>query len=117
MSINKLYECSSKGNKEFSAFYAILKDGKSIEYHDQVNVKGYDSIKLGKGKPPLNSKTIEQCKSEYKELWLKYFKSKPWLLKFIKRKIDQGYILNDMFAHGGLSQAGIITEIVEDKNE
>ena len=44
------YECSSRGDKRFSAFYAYV-DGKSIEYIYQVEIKGYSSIEEGKGKP------------------------------------------------------------------
>lgn len=36
------YEVSSKGDKRFSAFNAILSDGRSIEQHYQCDVKGYN---------------------------------------------------------------------------
>ena len=48
------YEVSSKGDKRFSALYARMLDGRTIEEHYQCDVKGYDvggtNWKLGKGK-------------------------------------------------------------------
>lgn len=38
---NDGYECSSAGDFRFSAFYAIMPDGRSIEQHYQCDVKGY----------------------------------------------------------------------------
>ena len=52
------YEVSTAGDKRFSALNATLSDGKTIEYHYQVNIKGYDSIKAGKGKPPKGTPTV-----------------------------------------------------------
>ena len=47
------YECGSKGDNRFSAFNAVLRDGRAIEQHYQCDVKGYDpggkNWKLGKG--------------------------------------------------------------------
>lgn len=38
---SNFYEVSSKGDKRFSAFYARLKDGRTIEEAYQLDVKGY----------------------------------------------------------------------------
>jgi hypothetical protein len=35
-------ECSSKGHKHYSAIYALMLDGRSIEAHYQCDVKGYN---------------------------------------------------------------------------
>ena len=52
----KGYQCSSKGDTRYSAFFAKLEDGRSIEQHFQCDTKQYDpggtNWKLGKGKPP-----------------------------------------------------------------
>lgn len=72
------YEMSSKGNKAFSAFYAEMPDGKSIEHHYQVNVKGYPSIKEGKGKPPINDVNLWE---EYLKLWKTWAESNMKLIE------------------------------------
>ena len=36
------YECSSKGDKRFSAFTARLPDGRTIEEHYQCDIKSYE---------------------------------------------------------------------------
>ena len=58
------YECSSKGDSRFSAFNAIMPDGRTIEQHYQCGVKGYQpggtNWKLGKGKPPLRDTDLSK---------------------------------------------------------
>ncbi len=112
------YECSSKGDKRFSAFYARLEDGRTIEQHYQCDVKGYDpggtNWKLGKGKPPLNPAT--DTLREYRALWWKYLKRNPDLAIFIKTQIENGFILTDRFANGPINQADAITWLVKNKH-
>ena len=84
-------ECSSKGDKRFSAFYARLKEpsayeGKSIEELYQYckvfedGVTGLD-WKEAKGKVPVN---VEEARMFYSYLWDQYFKQHPELLDIIK---------------------------------
>lgn len=106
------YECSSRGDRRFSAFYAKV-DGKSIEYIYQVEIKGYNSISEGKGKPGKLYDLSTQ-KKLYKDLWRKYLQVNPTykadLLEIIKT-----HELNDMFAtKGALNQADILTEILNE---
>lgn len=81
-------ECSSKGDKRFSAFYARIKcmDNKSIEEIYQcskvVNGKKCKSWREGKGRVPENS---EEMKGLYGKLWRIYFKENPELLEVIKK--------------------------------
>lgn len=77
-------ECSSKGDKRFSAFYARIKrrDNKSIEEIYQaakIFDNGYTNLhwKQAKGKKPVN---IEECKKLYSELWDEYIAENPDLL-------------------------------------
>ena len=67
------YELSSHGDKRFSALYARLQDGRTIEEAYQLDVKGYRSSPSDrdwrKGKPPLNSKSPDQVWAEYLGLW------------------------------------------------
>ena len=86
------FEVSSTANtnigKAFSAFNAKLSDGKSIEYHYQVNVKGYPSIKAGKGKPPLLPATeIRKGGGFFEEIY-EQVKSNPRASE-IKKRHDQ----------------------------
>lgn len=105
------YEVSSKGDKRFSAFYAILSDGLSIEYHYQVNIKGYSSIKEGKGKPPKYKISKEDLYSKYLDLWSRYLKeNKGLILELAMNSIDKP--LTDMFASSDINQARALTELM-----
>lgn len=79
-------ECSSKGDKRFSAFYAKVK-GQSIEDRYQAckmfedGTTGY-TWKEVKGKKPVN---IEECREMYSKLWNMYFEENPELLEVIKK--------------------------------
>jgi hypothetical protein len=105
------YEVSSKGDKRFSAFYAKVGDGNSIEYHYQVTIKGYNSIKEGKGKPPKNDIDKELQWELYKSLWVIYFNLHPELLKELLMLPD-GTTFTDMFATSDINQARAICEIL-----
>ncbi len=78
-------ECSSKGNKRFSAFYAMI-DGKSIEEHYQA-YKIFDNGKTGlswkeaKGKKSINQK---EASVYYSKLWDRYIDNNPELLTILK---------------------------------
>lgn len=80
-------ECSSRGDKRFSAFYARLRwrGGKSIEelYQGYKLFPGMIqglSVKEAKGKTPIN---IDQCRAFYSQLWDEYFQENPDLLEVI----------------------------------
>lgn len=73
-------ECSSKGDKRFSAFYATV-DGASIESLYQAYKKFQDGTtgldwRSAKGKKPVN---INECRKYYSELWDAYIKNHPEL--------------------------------------
>jgi hypothetical protein len=82
-----ILECSSKGDKRFSAFFARIRfrQNKSIEELYQArklfegNVSGL-SIQEAKGKKPIN---IEDCRRFYSMLWDDYFNENPQLLSVI----------------------------------
>lgn len=72
-----ILECSSKGDKRFSAFYARIKwrGNKSIEELYQARKVFEDgssglSPKEAKGRKPIN---IEDCRAFYSQLWNEYF--------------------------------------------
>lgn len=110
------YECSSKGDRRFSALYARLKDGRTIEAHYQCDVKGYEpggtNWKLGKGKPPLRHYSSSDLFSDYAALWWRYFKLNPHLAIEI-RKISETHNLFDSFGKGNMNQADAIKWLLE----
>jgi len=116
---NNSYEVSSQGDKRFSALYAKLKDGRTIEEAYQLDIKGYrikgDNWKLGKGKRPLRNITKEQQWNEYKDLWKKYLIENSNLLEELKEK-TKGKILTDKFATTNVSQARALSEILNEDN-
>ena len=105
------YEVSSKGDKRFSAFFARLPNGKSIEFMYQVKVKGYSSISEGKGKPPLDrSKDLWE---EYLKLWKEWAEHNPDLINELKLVLPQfDYTLTDMFATSNVNQARALATIL-----
>ena len=91
-------ECSSKGDKRFSAFYAKI-DGVSIEERYQAfkiledGTTG-NSWRHAKGKRALNQ---EECVVYYSQLWDLYIQQNPELLQVLKEASG----LSDMFGQGG----------------
>jgi hypothetical protein len=85
-------ECSSKGDRRFSALYAKIKRRNNLTIETlyqarklfRINgelVSGL-SFKEAKGKKPLN---IEDCKEFYRLLWSEYFQENPHLFLTIKQ--------------------------------
>jgi len=109
------YEVSSAGDKRFSALYAKLKDGRTIEEAYQLDIKGYRSQgndwKLGKGKPPINNITKEDQWNQYKNLWKQYLNENPDLEKDLREKAN-GKVLTDKFASTDVSQARALSELL-----
>ena len=106
------YEVSSKGDKRFSAFYAKMPDGRSLEQHYQCYVKGYDiggtNWQIGKGKPPLFEVDLWEA---YLRLWEVWAKENPDLIEDLRSKAT-GMILTDMFAGTDVNQARALATIL-----
>lgn len=110
------YECSSKGDKRYSAFYARLNDGLSIEHHFQCFIKGYPSIEEGKGNPPLREMSMEETYYLYKELWRKYLDSKPWLWTELKVNVEKcNNTVSDMFGTSEINQARALCDLLNER--
>lgn len=91
-------ECSSKGDKRFSAFYAKV-GGKSIEEIYQASKIFEDSStslswKEAKGRLPVN---LDYCRRRYSQLWDEYIAVNPDLLKVLKEASG----LSDIFGQEG----------------
>ena len=111
------YEVSSRGDARFSAFNAILEDGRSIEQHYQCDVKGYDpggtNWRLGKGKPPLD--TSKDLYAEYRQLWRNWALRRIGLLVELRTLADaHGKVLSDRFASTPINQARALADILNE---
>lgn len=94
-------ECSSKGDKRFSAFYARIKarGNSTIETIYQASKVFEDGrTNLGwrdaKGRRPIN---IEEVRLVYSQLWDEYIAENPELLQVIKDASG----LSDIFGQPG----------------
>lgn len=109
------YECSTKGDRRFSAFNAVMPDGRTIEQHYQCDVKGYQpggrDWRLGKGKPPLD--TTKDLWAEYLALWEQWAVDHPDLIEELARAAAaKGCVLSDRFASSEVNQARALAEIL-----
>ena len=91
-------ECSSKGDKRFSAFYAVV-FGDTIEAHYQA-YKILEDYSTGhtwrevKGKKAVNQGA---CNRRYAHLWDSYIKQNPELMQVLKEATG----LSDIFGQNG----------------
>ncbi len=120
----KGYEVSTKGDKRFSAFRAVMPDGRTLEMHYQVDVKKYQpggtDWRLGKGKPPLDP-TVDLWK-EYLQLWTIWAARHPELMEELYQTVAlYDHTLTDCFAATPVNQAHalsvLLNELHEKKNE
>lgn len=102
-------ECSSHGDRRFSAFYALV-NGKSIEEQYQaakVFAGGTTGLhwRQAKGKKAVNA---TECKALYESLWRRYISEHPALLEVLKAAPG----LSDLFARPGcVNQAEVLWSI------
>lgn len=113
-------ECSSKGDKRFSAYYAYVEafgEYASIEQHYQACKRAADGSHLKKGQCPdyiiLNQSMLgkEFLTPWYKLLWVKYLDQHPELVAYAKTFED----FHDMFKghHTVNCQADVIRQYVK----
>jgi DNA polymerase bacteriophage-type len=111
------YEVSSAGDRRFSALYARLPDGRTIEEAYQLDVKGYRATsndwRVGKGKPPIRPRDLWP---EYKDLWRQWACLNPEAMKDLKAKADSR-VLTDRFASSPISQARALAEILNEMTQ
>ena len=117
------YEVSSKGDFRFSAFMAIMPDGRSIEHHYQCDIKGYDpggtDWRKGKGKPPLHKPVDIDLWDEYLTLWRIWARDKGEMLDQLAENvlsIGNG-ILSDCFATTDINQARALSVILNERDQ
>lgn len=111
------YECSSKGDTRFSALFATLPDGRTIEEAWQLDCKGYrahtNSWRDAKGKRPLEG--FNPTYDDYKALWATWAKANPELMRELaEASAIRDYCLSDMFASTNISQARALAELLNE---
>jgi hypothetical protein len=115
------YEVSSVGDKRFSAFHAMMPDGRSIEYWYQCDIKGYDpggiDWRKGKGNPPLIDYPGDELYQMYLSLWKIWAIRNPRLMELLRiKEIQHGHMLSDCFANSPINQARALAQILNDWN-
>lgn len=113
----KGYEVSSKGDKRFSALFAVMPDGRTLESHYQCDCKlfnpGGDNWKDYKGKPPLDT-SVDLWK-EYLNLWRVWSKRNPYLIRELRKTIQlYDNTLSDVFAKTDVNQARALAVILQE---
>lgn len=114
------YECSSKGDKRFSALFARLEDGRTVEQWYQCDIKGYDpggiEWRIGKGKPALD-KSINLWKA-YLNLWVRWATLNPELICELRlRASETNFTLSDRFASSRINQANALSVILNNHQQ
>jgi hypothetical protein len=113
------YEVSSAGDKRFSAFSAMMPDGRSIEHWYQCDVKGFDpggtNWRLGKGKPPLIDYPGNELYQMYLSLWKLWAIRHPSLIIELSQIVPRhGNMLTDCFASTPINQARALAQILNE---
>lgn len=114
------FEVSSKGDNRFSAFNAIMPDGRSIEQWYQCDIKGYDpggrNWRLGKGKPPLVAFSPEQLYELYLSLWRIWAIRNHMLMAELNGTLlnEKKSVLTDCFASTPINQARALAQILNE---
>jgi len=111
----KGYECSSKGDKTYSALFALMEDGRSLEMHYQCDVKGYDpggyNWRAGKGKPPLKESSFD----DYLNLWKKWATVHvTYMRRLYEHAKRYDGVLSDCFAKTPINQAHALSVLLND---
>jgi len=112
------YELSSQGDKRFSALFARLKDGRTIEEAYQLDIKGYRKLrfdwrqaKKDRGINAPNRLTESERYIEYLKLWQQWALENPSLVEDLRIKAS-GKVLTDKFATSNISQARALADIL-----
>jgi hypothetical protein len=118
----KVLECSSKGDKRFSSFYAkvsIFGKFDSIENHYQRCKRDANGNIVGKGKPVDHiwlyngSLGVSFLTQFYRLLWIKYLDENPKLVEVLRGYDDY----HDMFKGRAVNcQADVIRDYVRDRD-
>ena len=120
----KVLECSSKGDKRFSAMYANVEAFSvmdTIENHYQKSKRDTNGNPVKKGQPVdhmvLAGRKFspEMLTAWYRLLWIKYLDQNPELVEYAKQYDE----FNDMFRSRNMinCQADVITDYIADRKQ
>ena len=103
------YEVSSRGDKRFSALYAKMPDGRTIEQWYQCDIKGYDiggtNWKAGKGKPSLIEYPNDEQWEMYLSLWKIWTIHNLTTIQDLQDILKEVTVFTDCFASSPINQA------------
>ncbi|MDR5839349.1 hypothetical protein [Caballeronia sp. LZ034LL] len=113
------YECSSIGDKRFSALFAKMPDGRTIEQWYQCDIKGYDiggtNWRAGKGNAPHFPYPHDHLWQMYLGLW------RIWALHHEQDLLDlaelaqaNSWTLKDTYANTQINQAHALATILNE---
>lgn len=113
------YEVSSQGDKRFSALFAKMPDGRTIEQWYQCDIKCYEiggtNWKLGKGKPPLVPFPKRAMWEMYLGLWRIWAIHNFQLMNELRELLrNHGDKLTDKFASTEINQARALAVILNE---
>ncbi len=103
------YEVSSKGDRRFSALFARLADGRTIE-DAWAEAKGYPDRYAAKNRPAKDPSF--DYPGVYRGLWEQWANENPALMAELAAK-SQGQPLVDRFAKTGNNQAWALSELLQ----
>lgn len=117
------YEVSSRGDKRFSAFFAKLSDGRTVEEAYQLDVKGYRRLgytvlqaQQDRGVHAPLQMSAEERYEKYLGLWRQWAKENPAAIEELREKA-RGKVLTDMFSSLGadsVNQARALAQILNE---
>lgn len=113
------YECSSKSDPRFSALFAKMPDGRTIEHWYQCDVKGFEpggtNWRLGKGKAPILIYPDGQLWLAYLGLWRIWAVHNISLIVELEHKArEHSNMLTDCFASSEINQARALATIINE---
>lgn len=113
------YECSTKGDKRFSALCALMPDGRTIEQWYQCDIKGFDpggtNWRIGKGQPPKLAYTGDSLWQAYLTLWKVWAVNNVVLIKELAEAMpNHDNTLTDCFASSSINQARALATILNE---
>lgn len=113
------YEVSSRGDARFSAFTALMPDGRTIEQWYQCDIKGYEpggsNWRLGKGKPSLINYPGDHQWLMYLSLWrLWTIRNGALITELHARVSEHDNMLTDCFASTSINQARALATILNE---
>lgn len=110
------YECSSQGDKRFSALFAVMPDGRTLEMHYQCDCKGFQpggrDWRLGKGKPPRDP-SVDLWEA-YLGLWRVWAANHVDLMRELHWAASATGMLSDRFATTPINQARALAVVLNE---